>query len=145
MQTFNVNRLNELTTATKTGRWTVSGMATSAATNVTVNGLNAVLYLDNTFASTNQAWANGSNSFTAIGRDALGHVATNLVSAYLPTNGFVYDLNGNLLTDGRRYLAYDDENELTSVTVSNAWRSEYVYDGKLRRRIDREYTWNSGT
>ena len=38
---------------------------------------------------------------------------------------------------------YDDENQLTSVTVSNAWRSEFAYDGMMRRRIRKEYTWQS--
>ena len=46
-----------------------------------------------------------------------------------------------MLNDGTRYFSYDDENQLTSVTVSNAWRSEFVYDGNMRRRIRREYTW----
>jgi RHS repeat-associated protein len=144
VQTFNVNSLNELTTAANSGKLTVAGATTAAATNVMVNTLNAVLYADTTFAATNLPLANGNNTFTAIGKDAAGHMATNTVNVYLPTNAFVYDLNGNLLNDGRRYFTYDDENELTSVTLSNAWRSEYVYDGKMRRRIDREYTWNSG-
>ena len=51
-----------------------------------------------------------------------------------PTN-FTYDLNGNLTGDGKRCFAYDDENQLTSVWVTNAWRSEFAYDGKMRRRI----------
>ncbi|HVV01468.1 MAG TPA: RHS repeat-associated core domain-containing protein [Verrucomicrobiae bacterium] len=31
---------------------------------------------------------------------------------------------------------------MTSVTVSNAWRSEFAYDGKMRRRVRREFTWS---
>jgi YD repeat-containing protein len=54
----------------------------------------------------------------------------------LPTSvSYTYDANGNLLSDGLRTFAYDDENQLISVTVSNAWRSEFTYDGLLRRRI----------
>jgi RHS repeat-associated protein len=136
--------LNELTAGTWNGTLTVAGATTAAATNVTVNTSNAVLYADNTFAAANLPLANGNNTFTAVGRDAAGHVATNTVNVSVSANAFVYDLNGNLLNDGQRYFAYDDENELTSVTVSNAWRSEYVYDGKMRRRIDREYKWNAG-
>lgn len=56
----------------------------------------------------------------------------------------LYDLNGNVLYDGLRNFAYDDENQLTSVLVSNAWRSQFVYDGKMRRRIRKEFTWQSG-
>src|SRR5579884_2180867 len=58
------------------------------------------------------------------------------------TNGYSYDLNGNLLSDGTRCFAYDDENELISVWQTNVWREDYVYDGKLRRRITRQFTWN---
>jgi RHS repeat-associated protein len=57
---------------------------------------------------------------------------------------FVYDANGNLLSDGSRNFAYDDENQLISVWVANSWRSDFVYDGLMRRRIRREYSWASG-
>jgi hypothetical protein len=52
-----------------------------------------------------------------------------------PAENNYYDLNGNLTNDGTRNFAYDDENQLTSVYVTNVWRSDFVYDGKLRRRI----------
>jgi RHS repeat-associated protein len=58
------------------------------------------------------------------------------------SSSYHYDLNGNLLTDGNRNFAYDDENELISVWQTNVWRNDFVYDGKLRRRIERDYTWN---
>jgi RHS repeat-associated protein len=61
------------------------------------------------------------------------------------TNNYSYDLNGNLLSDGTRYFVYDDENELISVTVSNAWQSQFVYDGKMRRRIEKDYSWNTSS
>ena len=55
------------------------------------------------------------------------------MTAYLPaTNTFTYDLNGNLLSDGTRNFAYDDENQLVSVWQTNGWRSDFVYDGKMR-------------
>jgi RHS repeat-associated protein len=57
-------------------------------------------------------------------------------------------LNGNLLSDGYRTFTYDDENELTSVVVSNgvttATLTSNIYDGKMRLRIRREYAWSSG-
>ena len=143
VQTFNVNSLNELTTTTNAGRLTVAGTTTSPATNVTVNTLNAVLYADVTFAATNFTIANGNNTFTAIAKDVYGRRDTNSITVNLPgTNSCAYDLNGNLLTDGTRYFAYDDENQLISVWKTNAWRSDYVYDGKMRRRIVKEFTWN---
>jgi RHS repeat-associated protein len=59
-----------------------------------------------------------------------------------------YDLNGNLTNDSRRVLTYDDENHLTAVIATNAsglvTKSEFVYDGKMRRRIRKEYTLASG-
>jgi RHS repeat-associated protein len=113
------------------------------ATNVTANTSNAVIYADVAFASTNQPWVGGDNTYTAIARDAYGRRDTNSVTVNLqPTNSYTYDLNGNLLSDGRRGFAYDDENQLIRVTVTNAWKSEFSYDGKLRRRMVKEFTWN---
>jgi RHS repeat-associated protein len=61
------------------------------------------------------------------------------------TNSYLYDLNGNLTNDGTRSFAYDDENELIGVWVANAWSNNFVYDGKMRRRIERDYTWIGGS
>jgi len=144
VQTFGVNNLNELTTATRTGNMTVAGNTTTAATSVTLNSAIAELYGDNAFARTNVSLANGANTFTAIAENAAGLKDTNIIAAYLPTSvTFSYDARGNLTNDGRRVFNYDDENQLTSVTVSNAWRSEFAYDGLMRRRIRKEYTWQS--
>ena len=157
VQNFTVNTVNELTGTSRSGTLTVAGTATEPSgnapfssspgvTNVTVNTSNAVVYADGTFASTNQPLANGNNTFTAIAHDTIGRWSTNVVTVNLPTtNSFSYDLNGNLLTDGTRNLAYDDENQLTSVWVTNVWRNDFVYDGLLRKRIERDYSWNSGT
>lgn len=145
VQTFSVNNLNELTTTTNSGRLTVTGTTTSPATNVTVNTSNAVLYADITFASTNQPWVNGNNTFTAIAKDAYGRTNTNSVTVMQATNIFAYDYNGNLLSDGRRGFDYDDENQLIRVTVTNSWKSEFTYDGKLRRRVLKEFTWNGSS
>jgi RHS repeat-associated protein len=86
----------------------------------------------------------GTNTFTAVATDTLGRWDTNTVTAYLPaTVTFAYDLNGNLRTNGTRLLDYDDENQLIRVTEPGAWLSEFVYDGKMRRRLRREYVWQS--
>ena len=145
LQAFNVNNLNELTTETNNGRLTVAGTTTSPATNVTVNTSNAFLYADVTFASTNQPWVNGNNTYTAVAHDVYNRWSTNSVTVNLPgTNNYSYDLNGNPLGDGTRNFSYDDEDELTNVWVTNAWQTIFVYDGKLRRRIERDYSWNGG-
>jgi hypothetical protein len=100
IQNFNVNRLNELTNVLRSGTLTVAGTTSSGATNVTVNTSNAVLYADHTFASTNFTLVNGTNTFTAIAKDFLGNVATNIATNNLPvTNSYSYDLNGNVLTN----------------------------------------------
>ena len=84
-------------------------------------------------ASTNQPWVGGNNTYTAIAHDVYDRRATNSITvSLLVTNGFAYDLNGNLLSDGTRSFAYDDENELISVWQTNVWRNDFGYDGKLR-------------
>jgi RHS repeat-associated protein len=146
VQTFSVNNLNELSTVTRSGTFTVEGTASSQATNVTVNTSNAVQYSDFTFASTNQNLSDGNNTFTAIAKDSFGNLATNVSIAYLPANSsFVYDLNGNLCTNGTRIYEYDDENELIRMTATNSFKKEYIYDGKLRLRIRKEYGWQTNS
>jgi len=146
IQTFNANNLNELSTVTRSGTLTVAGTTTSPATNVTVNMFNAVLYADFSFASPNQSLVDGLNTFMAVAKNSQGRQVSNSLSVYLPaTVSYQYDANGNMLSDGMRCFAYDDENQMTSVWVTNAWRSDFVYDGRMRRRIRREYTWLNST
>ncbi|MDB6122328.1 MAG: repeat protein [Pedosphaera sp.] len=141
-QNFGVNDLNQLTTVTRAGTLTVAGTTSSTATKVTVNGTDAALYSDATFAATNFTLANGNNTFTALAQDGLGRRDTNAVTMNLPvSSSYLYDLNGNLLSDGSRAFDYDDENQLIRVTVTNAWKSEFSYDGRMRRRIRKEFTW----
>jgi RHS repeat-associated protein len=143
---FTVNSLNQLTGGSRDGRISVGGTTTSPATNVTVNTSNSVLYLDYTFASTNHALTDGTNTFTAIGKDNLARVDTNVVNAYLPASPtYAYDSNGNLTYDGSKSFTFDDENQLTGLTATNYWKSEFAYDGKMRRRVRREFTWQAGT
>jgi len=142
VENFQVNSVNELTTGTNGGRLTVMGTTSSQATNVTVNGTNALLYGDATFAATNMPL---TTAYTAIAKDAYGRINTNTSTVSLATNSsFQYDLNGNLTNDGTMSFGYDDENELTAVWVPNQWCSQFTYDGKMRRRIRQEYTWSGG-
>jgi RHS repeat-associated protein len=146
VQSFGVNNLNELITTTNTGKLTVAGTTTSPATNVTVNTVNAVLYADTMFASTNQSWVNGNNTFTAIAKDVYGRINTNAITVNIQlTNSYSYDSNGNLLSDGTRNFAYDDENQLTSAWVASVWSNSFVYDGKMRKRIERDYTYDGSS
>ena len=150
VQTFNVDSLNELTTATRSGNMTVAGATTIAATSVKVNAnsggdVDAIRYADRTFARTDVSLLNGNNSFVATAQDSLSRYATNSVTASLPsTNTFVNDSNGNLLSDGNRHFTYDDENQLVTVVVTNSTKSEFTYDGRMRRRVRKESLWANG-
>jgi YD repeat-containing protein len=95
LESFGVNSVNELTTESPSGTLTVAGTTTSPATNVTVNTSNAVLYVDRTFASSNQNLVNGNNSFTAIAKDVYGRRDTNTITCYLPASvSYVYERVG---------------------------------------------------
>ena len=139
---FQVNSVNELTQNTNGGKLTVIGTTTSTATNVTVNGTNAIRYGDATFAATNMPL---TTTYTATASDAYGRHSTNTVTVSLSTNNAAhkYDGNGNLTNDGTRSFAYDDENQLIQVWIPNQWFSQFTYDGKMRRRIRQEYTWQN--
>jgi RHS repeat-associated protein len=110
---------------------------------VTVNISNAVVYGDATFAATNMPF---TTNYTAVASDSLGRRSTNTVSVSIAANNalFQYDGNGNLIYDGLRSFAYDDENQLIQVCVTNQWLSQFVYDGKMRRRIRQECAWQGG-
>src|SRR6185503_3532149 len=91
-------------------------------------------------------WTSGNNSYTAIAKDAYGRRDTNSLTVNLSgTNSYTYDLNGNLLSDGTRGFDYDDENLLIRVTMTNSWKSEFSYDGKMRRRIAKDFIWNGSS
>jgi len=121
VENFLVNSVNELTQNTNGGRMTVMGTATSSnSTTVTVNGTNAFVYGDATFAATNMPL---TTSYTAVAADSYGRHSTNAVTVSLSTNNaaYQYDGNGNLTNDGTRSFAYDDENQLIQVWVTSNW------------------------
>jgi RHS repeat-associated protein len=142
VQTFGVNNLNELTSGSRSGTLTVAGATTMPASSVTVNSQSATLYSDNSFAKDGFTVTNGANTFTAVATDADGRSDTSSVTVNLPASpNYQYDGNGNLLSDGTRAFDYDDENQLIRITVTNAWKSEFSYDGFMRRRVRKEYSW----
>ncbi len=151
-QTFTLaNGFNQLDSVSRSGTFTAAGLVQSAI-NVTVTvkvnaegtGTNATVYADKSFARSGITVIEGTNAFTAVATDSNGRLATNAASAWLPTSAsFVYDQNGNLTSDGRRGFSYDDFDQLTSVTVTNAWRSEFAYDALGRRRVRTEKVWKN--
>ena len=147
---FHVNALNQLTSTVRTNTSaTVAGFTSIDATSVTVaaNGgaaTAAIRYADRAYARTNVTLLNGNNTFTAVATSGT-RGDTNTVTVNLPVAvSFLYDQNGNMRTNGTRVLEYDDENQLTRITEPSSWKSEFVYDGKLRMRISRDYTWLNG-
>jgi RHS repeat-associated protein len=129
-------------------RWTPENGGTAApASSVTVNGQAAQIYGDFTFAGTNLALANGQNTIiTNVAVNLHGLTVTNLLSVNLPSSvALLYDNNGNLTNDGARSFGCDAENQLTNVYVPGQWRSDFVYDGLNRRRIERDFIWSGST
>jgi YD repeat-containing protein len=136
---------------TRGGTLTLAGNTPAPTLSVTVNGLAAQTNGDFTFAATNLALADGANSFTNIAANAYGVRVTNIVRVNLPASPVLrYNSNGNLTNDGTRSFTYDAQEQLTAITVTNAAtggsaKTEFVYDGLGRRRIQRDYAWSGGS
>ena len=119
-------------------------------TSVTVSGTglttgSASIYADGSWAKAGAAPASsGDSTYTATAVDTSSRTASDSVTVSLPTSvTYSYDGNGNLTSDGRRSFEYDYENQLTNVYVASAWRSEFRYDAFGRKRIQRDYAWQS--
>jgi RHS repeat-associated protein len=146
VQTFTVDAANRLTNITRNASLNVIGSTPAPVTTVTVNGLPADRYADLTFARTNLPLVNGANSFTNIAQNMYGSNVTSVTSAVLSNAVMLqFDLNGNLTSDGTRTFIYDSENRLVTNLVANAWKTEFVYDGLGRRRIERDYGWQTNS
>jgi RHS repeat-associated protein len=143
-ETFTLNALNQITGVDTPRTSVVAGAMSPLATNVQINGFDAVAYADGTFARDGFLFGSGTNTFTAVARDSLGRVASNTLAstAGSSTLAGACDLNGNLRTNRTVVLGYDDENQLVWVALSNAWKSDFTYDGKMRRRERWESAWD---
>jgi hypothetical protein len=153
VQSFSVNSLNQLTSASRSGTLTVAGTTSTTATNVTVNGSSATLYGDNTFAKDGFSLSDGNNTFTAIAQSSSGQADTNAVTVNLPASpSYTYDANGNLTGDGKWYYGYDYENRLVVIGRPCGNPSPYdnfvlfAYDalGRLSSRKEGTYTGSVG-
>lgn len=145
VQTFTNDAANELTGISRNTVLTVSGNTPGPSTNLTVNGQAAALYGDMTFAAVGLGLNNGANNFTNIAKNRYGVSATNLAIVNLPSAiSIASDLNGNLINDGTHFFVYDPDNRLVTNYVTNQWKTEFVYDGLGRRRIERDYGWAGG-
>jgi hypothetical protein len=100
-----VDAVNELTNVTRTGTLTFSGATPTPATNVTVNGLAARICGNFTYARTNLALLDGSNTFSNVARNIYGVAATNTLTLNVPQSvKLSFDNNGNLTNDGLHLL-----------------------------------------
>ena len=144
-QTFTPDAANQLNSVSRSGNYTVNGATPAPATSVTVNGQPAQMYGDFTFASTNNTLSSGANTFTIVAQNVYGVKSTNTLTVNLPSSvTLTSDNNGNLTNDGARTFGYDSENQLTNITLPGQWRSDFVYDGLNRRRIARDFAWQTG-
>ena len=134
---MNVSRNNNLLT--------VAGSLSNSVTSLTVNGQTATVYHDLTWAVPGGiTLTSGLNRLTAV-VTAGGLTMTNSLLEDLPaTVALRYDTDGNLTWDGLLAYTYDCADELTAVTLTNGWKTGYVYDGLGRRRIRKDYTWSAG-
>jgi len=143
IQGFESDNANELVSATRDNNLlTVAGSVSNNVTALAINGQGAALYHDGAYAVAGGVpLAAGLNVFTGVVTVA-GVTRTNQLSTALPvTVTLRYDANGNLIWDGLIAYGYDNANELTSVTVTNCWRTQYKYDGLGRRRVRTDYAW----
>jgi len=144
IQTFNTDNANELVNITRNNNLlTVAGSMTSSNA-FTVNGQAASIYHDLTFAVTNGvSLADGLNVLTAV---AVSNSVpmTNKTVEFLPASvGIANDANGNLISDRLHGYDYDCANQLTRITVTNILKAEFSYDGLGRKRIRKEFTWQT--
>jgi RHS repeat-associated protein len=146
IQTFVSNSRNELTNVTRNSAFTMAGSIGPTPTAVRVNGNLGTHYFDGTFSKGDLTLADGTNTFTVVAEDVNNNrYTTNVITTFLPASvNFTHDANGNLTSDGLRAFEYDDENQLTRITVTNNGRSEFAYDGLRRRRLRTEFVWING-
>lgn len=147
--TFAITNANQITAASRNNVMTVAGATESAVSsvNISVNGGGsnaATRYADNSYAKEAVTVINGNNTITAVATDSQNRSASASSTVFLPASAtYSYDNNGNLVSDGQKGYEYDSFDQLTSVTATNVWRTEYVYDAVRRLRKRKEYQWQN--
>ena len=150
------NTLNQLVTRQGGGVMRFSGTLNEPAA-VTVGGNPATV---NTTAAgtTFFGYANvtaGTNNVVVSATDSSGQNQTKTyqvaVDASAPTQNLVYDVNGNLTSDGTRTFGWDAENRLVSIT-SDGIVEQFIYNGigqrvgqTLKGILTRQWVWDGRT
>jgi RHS repeat-associated protein len=129
------NNLNQLTAQTSGGKMHFRGTVNEPAT-VAVAGNPATV--DSTGHFDGVADVNvGANTVTVAATDASGNTRTNNYQISVPSGtstSLLYDLNGNLTSDGTMTYEWDAANRLIAINYSEtANRTEFSYDGLGRR------------
>ncbi len=145
--TYSANSLNQLTNRTIPGAVDIVGIANATAT-VTVNGQGTYRkgeYYRNELTINNASAA----QWQSVTNKAVEGTTTNTVigNVYLAktSEAFTYDLDGNLLSDGRWNYTWDAENQLVVAVVNSGVGTaqyltfEYDYQG---RRIGKQLWFN---
>jgi hypothetical protein len=124
------NNLNQLKTRQAgSGVLPIRGKTNEPAS-VTINGTFATATSNNNFEGTVTVAA-GDNTITVAATDANGNTTTasyNVVATGSGSKALIYDLNGNLTSDGTRTFEWDPLNRLSAVS-SGTHRSEFTYNG----------------
>ena len=143
IENFQVNTLNELTTNTNSGRLTVMGTTTSPATKCDRERHQRRALQRRDVRGDEHALDDDLHRHRLGQSGPAGHQHRDREHRH-QQRLYQYDGNGNLINDGLRSFAYDDENQLIQVWVTNQWLTQFTYDGKMRRRIRQECAWQSG-
>jgi RHS repeat-associated protein len=144
LQAFTTDAVNELLSVCRGGTLTAIGSTTNAIVHLGVNGTNAAIYSDTTFATTSGLnLHDGNNLFVTAGTNGAGELAVSTLTATrLPLcASYIYDLNGNLLSDGLKTYSYDDANQLTGITLPGKWKTQFDYDALGRIRYVQEFNY----
>ena len=140
---YAVNTLNQITSRDYPGTNDVVGVALST-NSVTVNGVAAFHkweYYSGTVSTNNSSSAEWEQVAVSSGG------STSMGGLYVPKTReqFAYDLDGNLLSDGRWNYTWDAENRLVAMTnnagVGPLYGLTFTYDAK-GRRIQKNVTTN---
>jgi RHS repeat-associated protein len=153
---YTANSLNQYTQRTVPGAFDITGTATTSAT-VSVNDQATArkgdyfykeVAVDNASPVYSQVKVVGArNNFGAGGEDAVTEKGGLVFTPQSP-EASAYDLDGNLISDGRWIYSWDAEDRLISmetipnVPVEAKQRLEFAYDYMSRRIQKKVYSWN---
>jgi RHS repeat-associated protein len=129
------NNLNQITSQSAGGKMHFHGAVNEPAT-VTIGGNAATVDGQSNFDGTANVNV-GANTVPVVATDASGNSRTNNYQINVPlgvnTNS-IYDLNGNLTSDGSKTYEWDAEDRLVAINyVEQPYRTEMIYDGLSRR------------